>query len=92
MTFGYIKQIKASFFYSADRYVYLESEYIEITDIWLNIVSWHLWAQFETKTSETIACVLLVLRRNICKCKILQFNFFSLGQTSEIVFVILAVL
>ncbi len=39
MTFGYIKQIKASFFYSADRYVYLESEYIEITDIWLNIVS-----------------------------------------------------
>ncbi len=39
MTFGYIKQIKASFFYSADRYVYLELEYIEITDIWLNIVS-----------------------------------------------------
>lgn len=79
-------------FYSADRYVYLELEYIEITDIWLHIVSWQIWAQFETKTSETIACVLLVLRRIICEYKIPQIYLFCLGQTSEIVFVVLAVL
>lgn len=58
-------------FYSADRYVYLEFDenigvHIGTTDIWLQIVSWQIWAQFETKTSETIAVIHVKLMGTFC--------------------------